>query len=695
MLLEPAAATLACNEQDARDELHSFALVRKMASKSDTEEDSKNENRMKCLHRKFVEELEDHDAEMRWKPQRYDTRCPRLAYAVTSMPFEIVCSIMVIFNMVTMTLYYDWSISSPSRLTSFFASVETAFCTWYLTELVLRVLPFGLRVFIGPEMKWYVFDAVLVAFSVLGELYPHATGDADPLRISKVIKLLRLLRASRMLKLARILKSSVQFGLLIKLMGSALGCFFWACVISVVTTYTFSLITVSQVSDFTLTASPDSTAKVIRYFGSVPRTMLTSFMAVSGGIDWHLLIDILEEVGLSVCATFVTYVLLSTFLILNLTLAMFLQVTLKAIYNNDRETLKGHMMQRNLYVNALRDVFGGDYVTWPMYRAEESNPKLRWLLQKVLKIERSQARKLFQILSGNGKHSVEIQGFVVGCINMKRSVTIMDLMEVELMHSDSIDEQTNLVMACLSRSKTLTSTATKFKIEQCVAEVSPASFEQILYIEARKAVLQLDVPGGKSTVDSFLHTVRRVAHLSLQAEGGCGFVIAPAEAFQWLQDARAVDFQVVDRSEKYPTGYMTKRLKGVHVDDKAFLQAVQDLSQHSDSDRWPEGHEAGGLPKDGYILVSAEGLRVLCAARMIGLPTPPYSWDGVGTRHMAAVAAAHALSRFPCCVIVRSDSGKVHGLCPQIRKKSIKVIGCRLHPAVDREPSGGASTHAQ
>jgi len=124
-----------------------------------------------------------------------------------------------------------------------------------------------------------------------------------------------------------------------------------------------------------------------------------------------------------------------------------------------------------------------------------------------------------------------------------------------------------------------------------------------------------------------------------------------------------VDFQVVDRTDKFPNGYMTERLRDVPADSAAFLEAMQAFTLHSDNDRWPKGHEASDMPKDGFTLIDGNsGLRLKCAARMVGLPLPPYQWDNVGTRHLAALAACWAFRFGPSIVMVRSDSGKIHVL---------------------------------
>ena len=107
-------------------------------------------------------------------------------------------------------------------------------------------------------------------------------------------------------------------------------------------------------------------------------------------------------------------------------------------------------------------------------------------------------------------------------------------------------------------------------------------------------------------------TIRAVAALTFAAQGGCAFAVADKAAFKELQARPGVNFEVVDRSEKWADGYLTTRLRGVHVRDPRFREAVEEFtSSHLEvDDCWPPGHEAAGLPKDGFVaLVDTSGAR--------------------------------------------------------------------------------------
>merc|ERR1712050_322452 len=57
-----------------------------------------------------------------------------------------------------------------------------------------------------------------------------------------------------------------------------------------------------------------------------------------------------------------------------------------------------------------------------------------------------------------------------------------------------------------------------------------------------------------------------------------------------------------------------------------------------------------------------EGYCLKCAVKDQGL-RPPAKWEGVGTRHAAGLACAWSIHG--SVVLIRSDTGKVHGLVRQ------------------------------
>mmetsp|Transcript_122479 Transcript_122479/g.305859 ORF Transcript_122479/g.305859 Transcript_122479/m.305859 type:complete len:588 (-) Transcript_122479:30-1793(-) len=152
-----------------------------------------------------------------------------------------------------------------------------------------------------------------------------------------------------------------------------------------------------------------------------------------------------------------------------------------------------------------------------------------------------------------------------------------------------------------------------------------------------------------------------LALLYESAAGGALVCIADAEAFkQVFGDDQLNASRACPALKSSDGGYMTDRLRGIHVSDACFAAAFRDFTRHSDDDRWPEDHvdaRARGRPKDGAILLSKSGYTMKCAVKLLGL-SPAAAWNNVGTKHEAAMSCAWAvLGSF---VFVRSDSGSLH-----------------------------------
>eukprot|EP00931_Biecheleriopsis_adriatica_P004115 TRINITY_DN10582_c0_g1_i5.p1 TRINITY_DN10582_c0_g1~~TRINITY_DN10582_c0_g1_i5.p1 ORF type:complete len:481 (-),score=80.25 TRINITY_DN10582_c0_g1_i5:93-1535(-) len=161
-------------------------------------------------------------------------------------------------------------------------------------------------------------------------------------------------------------------------------------------------------------------------------------------------------------------------------------------------------------------------------------------------------------------------------------------------------------------------------------------------------------------------TVTELVTLATADTGGAMFVLAPQDDLKHLQD----------NVESADEGYMTARLRGIHISSSEFSVIVREFrGTHSHTDRWPTDHPdpaARGQPMDGAFLLNTDGYRVKCAVK-IKLPPAGLRWPtGMGTRHSAALDASYVLQRG--VVLVCSDSGAMHGLV----HKHGKVMAYRL-----------------
>lgn len=176
---------------------------------------------------------------------------------------------------------------------------------------------------------------------------------------------------------------------------------------------------------------------------------------------------------------------------------------------------------------------------------------------------------------------------------------------------------------------------------------------------------------GRKQTALFSSTVRSLLALLLTLEGGACLICAPSESYDYLEQI-GMDTAVTDSCESFREGYMTRELSNLHIDRRRHQKAVQSFARHASTDRWPAGHDAAHLPKDGCMCYGVSGFCRLASARLLGLPATGSEWEGVGMRHTTALQLCCALRGHLAVVAVRSDSGSVHVLIPG--KEAVEVL---------------------
>mmetsp|Transcript_29743 Transcript_29743/g.75713 ORF Transcript_29743/g.75713 Transcript_29743/m.75713 type:complete len:420 (-) Transcript_29743:205-1464(-) len=123
------------------------------------------------------------------------------------------------------------------------------------------------------------------------------------------------------------------------------------------------------------------------------------------------------------------------------------------------------------------------------------------------------------------------------------------------------------------------------------------------------------------------HTVREAISLICDhARGGALVCIAQAEDYQAVfREHEGSEQQQVPMLRTSDGGYMTQRLRGVHISDARFQEAFGEFTEHTETDRWPQDYrdvEARNLPKDGAFLLDKSGFRLKCATKILGCSPP-------------------------------------------------------------------------
>lgn len=164
-----------------------------------------------------------------------------------------------------------------------FRIFDITWCVAFVVELFLRIFADGKMFFStsNPEFGWNWMDTFFVAISTADEAIV-LLGFAIEL---SQFRLLRMIRLVRVLRLLRVVRFCSDLRIMVNGIAGSVRVLFWALMLLAIVMFIFG-VTLMQLAYAHLQTNDADTAEVTKYYGTLGRSMLTLFMAISGGIDW-------------------------------------------------------------------------------------------------------------------------------------------------------------------------------------------------------------------------------------------------------------------------------------------------------------------------------------------------------------------------------------------------------------------------
>ena len=117
--------------------------------------------------------------------------------------------------------------------------------------------------------------------------------------ITPLRRVLRLLKFARILRSLKVITAFRELATMLEIFRSSLVAMFWSLLLLLFLLFVWALLFAQGVADglHALQAPEELRQRVAGTFGSVSQTMLTLYMAVTGGNDWNIYYKILNELG--------------------------------------------------------------------------------------------------------------------------------------------------------------------------------------------------------------------------------------------------------------------------------------------------------------------------------------------------------------------------------------------------------------
>jgi len=205
---------------------------------------------------------------------------------------------------------------------------------------------------------------------------------------------------------------------------------FWALLLLVMIVYSFGVILTQAVTEHTEGGKRVEDEDLILYYGDLYRSMLSLWMAISGGINWISLTEPLERTGNTTWIIFfLIYITFVYFFVLNVVTGVFCQNAIEGAQQDLDLTIEAQLKEKQVYVDRLGMLFnemnGETGLTAAELQFHLAKPKVQsWF--KALDIDAKQTWKLFKILDG-GSGRISCEEFVEGCLKLRGWATRVDV----------------------------------------------------------------------------------------------------------------------------------------------------------------------------------------------------------------------------------------------------------------------------
>mmetsp|Transcript_94234 Transcript_94234/g.272276 ORF Transcript_94234/g.272276 Transcript_94234/m.272276 type:complete len:704 (+) Transcript_94234:72-2183(+) len=390
-------------------------------------------------------DLRRHSSQVVFDLVRSNTRCEQpdlhpvrgfVRWLAQHRRFEVAVSSLIFCNALVIGIQADWAIKNVGRKPPKWITVsQTIFTSLFAIELIMRIIDEGSSFLksCNKNLKWNAFDTFIVLsalFEWAAEKIAANTPDVSVIRILRVVRLFRIFRVLRVMRFFRELRTMVQ-----GIMGSVRS-LVWCLLLMCILIFLFGVSLLQLVTD-TLAESAGSqaeNAELLKYFGSLMRTVFTLFQTITGGVNWGETIDGMVNSNPMIAVAFSVYIAVAAFCVLNVVTGVFVE-NANAITRSDADNMvMEELSARERWMEEMRAVFeladkdGTGALDINEFYNYVQDVRVQAYFRKIgLNVEKDNARALFSLIDLDGNGVVELEEFVEGCAQFVGNARQLDI----------------------------------------------------------------------------------------------------------------------------------------------------------------------------------------------------------------------------------------------------------------------------
>eukprot|EP00927_Polykrikos_kofoidii_P017695 TRINITY_DN18080_c0_g1_i2.p1 TRINITY_DN18080_c0_g1~~TRINITY_DN18080_c0_g1_i2.p1 ORF type:complete len:570 (-),score=83.17 TRINITY_DN18080_c0_g1_i2:138-1847(-) len=367
----------------------------------------------------------------RSEEQPTSTVCGRI---IQDSRTDLLIVLVVILNSILIGTQVSLSEDDSSRwMRDFVRNLENACSVFFCVELAFRVAGLRSQLLREKHRQWFLFDSMLVLFTC-AEFFLLVTFREASSDIGVVSGLMQAMRNARWLRVIRMIKFLTKLQVMVKMILSSLSSLVWLFIFSAVFSYAFAIVLTQGASAWKLKSSSKDTEMYCLmndYFGTIPRSIYTLFLSLTGGVNWGEPASVLRQCGDMYFATYTMFMFIAFFSVLNIVTGVVVDGAIQEA-EADRSIQDAKLQEKKeCYIKDLNkllqvlDVDGDGMVTeveWcNFWNTNRASPILDSLDLKI-----NDAMSVFTLLDVDGDGELSMCELIEGIDNLRGLVTRSD-----------------------------------------------------------------------------------------------------------------------------------------------------------------------------------------------------------------------------------------------------------------------------
>jgi len=172
--------------------------------------------------------------------------------------------------------------------------------------------------------------------------------------------------------------------------------------------------------------------RLMQHFGSLPRSFVSLFQAITGGDDWRQVYNAVEPMGAMYRLLFLLFVVYFVTAVMNIVTAAFVESMIEASQSNRRMMVEGELKTKEEFLRNMRRIFseadrdGDGLISLEDLHVLMQDPQEAAYFS-ALGVEVAQVRQLFLLLDADKSQTISRREFLQGCFRLRGNAKSVDV----------------------------------------------------------------------------------------------------------------------------------------------------------------------------------------------------------------------------------------------------------------------------